>query len=182
MVKLQKSTWRHYIRIWNALLGFVFRTALPGSRTDRLRHQLMNVQNVHLQKTLARGEEIVQLSASGETFGEEATSAMERASDALDNACLDLCISLLDHDLKGDLYESAIIGFLAALGIDPMKGILKEAYHFTPSISGFIKIAQMLVIQKSVIGGRESERLQPADLLDEMRARFSINGVRSPFS
>ncbi|KAM0706259.1 hypothetical protein Q7P35_005584 [Cladosporium inversicolor] len=64
--------------------------------------------------------------------------------------CLELCVSLLDHDLKGDLFESAAIGFLAAIAVDPVKGILKEAYHFTPTLSGFIKIAQMLVIQKAV--------------------------------
>lgn len=115
-------------------------------------------------------------------FGEEATSAIERASDALENACLNLCISLLDHDLKRDLYESAIVGFLATLEIDPVKGILQEAYLFTPTISGFIKITRVLVIQKSVVGSRESEGLQPIDLLDGMRARFLINGVRSPFS
>ena len=40
----------------------------------------------------------------------------------------------------------------------------------------------MLVIQKSVVGAREEEGLQPADLLDEMRAQFLINGVRLPFS
>jgi hypothetical protein len=53
---------------------------------------------------------------------------------------------LLDHDLKGDLFESVVIGFLAVLGIDVEKGILKELYHFTPALSGFIKVAQMLVI------------------------------------
>ena len=89
---------------------------------------------------------------------------------------------MLDHDLKGDLFESAIVGFLAAIAIDPVKGILKEAYHFTPTLSGFIKIAQMLVIQKAVVSARDVESVQPADLLDEMRERFLINGVRSPFS
>jgi len=68
---------------------------------------------------------------------------MEQSCDALDTDCLELCISLLDHDLKGDLFESAVIRFLAAITIDPVKGILKEAYHFTPTLSGFIKIAQM---------------------------------------
>lgn len=129
-----------------------------------------------------KAEEMVQLSAKGEIVGEEATSALEKVSDELDSYCLDLCISILDHDLKGDLFESAAVGFLAAFAIDPIKGVLKEAYHFTPSLSSFIKIAQMLVIQKSVVGARDDEGLQPADLLDEMRARFMINGVRSPFS
>ena len=40
----------------------------------------------------------------------------------------------------------------------------------------------MLVIQKAVVGARDVEGIQPADLLDEMRMRFLINGVRSPFS
>lgn len=36
----------------------------------------------------------------------------------LDDACLELSIALLDHELPGDLFESAVVGFLAALGID----------------------------------------------------------------
>jgi hypothetical protein len=60
--------------------------------------------------------------------------------------CLELCISLLDHNLKSNLFKSTIIGFLVAIAIDPIKGILKEAYYFIPTLSGFIKIAQMLVI------------------------------------
>jgi hypothetical protein len=95
---------------------------------------------------------------------------------------LELCVSLLDHDLKGDLFESAVIGSLAVIAIDPVKGILKEAYHFIPTLSGFIKIAQMLVIQKAIVGVRDVESIQPADLLNEIRLRFLINGVRSPFS
>jgi hypothetical protein len=89
------------------------------------------------------------------TFGEEATSATEQSCDALDMDCLEFCVSLLDHDLKGDLFESAVIGFLVAIAVDPIKGILKEAYYFTPTLSGFIKIAQILVIQKAVVGARD---------------------------
>jgi hypothetical protein len=107
---------------------------------------------------------------------------MEQSCDDLDMDCLELCVSLLDHDLKGDLFESAVVGFLAAIAVDPVKGILKEAYYFTPTLSGFIKIAQMLVIQKAVAGVRDVPSIQPADLPDEMRARFLINGVRSLFS
>jgi hypothetical protein len=46
---------------------------------------------------------------------------------------LELYVSLLDHDLKGDLFESAVIRFLVVITIDPIKGILKEAYHFIPN-------------------------------------------------
>jgi hypothetical protein len=84
--------------------------------------------------------------------------------------------------LRGDIYESVVIGFLAVLGIDSGKGIFKEAYHYTPSLSGFIKIAQMLVIQKAVTTADNDHLMQPADFLDEMRARFMVNGTRSPLS
>jgi hypothetical protein len=147
-----------------------------------LRHQLTSRQTINLYKVIAKGEELAQRYSCGETIGAEATSAMEQLCDDLDMDCLELCISLLDHDLKGDLFESAVVGFLAAIAVDPIKGILKEAYHFTPTLSSFIKIAQMLVIQKAVVGARDVPSIQPADLLNEMRLRFLINGVRSPFS
>ena len=60
--------------------------------------------------------------------------------------------------------------------------MLREAYHYTPFLSGFIKIAQMLVVQKAVVAADEGEAEHPADLLDEMRSRFMIDGTRSPFS
>jgi hypothetical protein len=181
MVKLQKSTWRRYTRIWKALLCFVYRTTQPG-QTVLLRHQLTNSQTAYLHELVIRGERLVQVSGKGEAIGDEAMVAVRRANSAMDEGCLELCISLLDHDLKGDLFESAAVGFLAALAIDPTKGILMEAYHFTPNLSGFIKISQMLVIQKAVIGAMEGEVAEPADLLDEIRARFLVNSVRSPFS
>jgi hypothetical protein len=181
LVKLQKSTWRHYTRIWKALLCFVYRTAQPDLKV-LLRHQLTSRQAANLNKVVAKGEDLAQLPSYDETFGEEATSAMELSCDALDMDCLELCVTLLDQDLKGVLFESAVVGFLAAIAIDPVKGILREAYHSTPTLSGFIKIAQMLVIQKAVVGARDVQSVQPANLLDEMRERFLISGVRSPFS
>jgi hypothetical protein len=124
----------------------------------------------------------VRLSSYSRIVGAEATSAIEQSYNALDIYYLELCVSLLDHNLKDDLFESAIIRSLVAIAIDPVKGILKEAYYFTPTLSGFIKIAQMLVIQKAIIGARDIESIQPTDLLDKMRLRFLINRVRSPFS
>ncbi|KAK3620999.1 hypothetical protein LTR22_025388 [Elasticomyces elasticus] len=126
VVKLQKSTWRSYTRIWKSLLALVYRTSrLSGQRTYR--HQFTPQQ-------------------------------------------------------IEDLLESAVVGFFAVAGVDPAKEILREAYHFTPTLSGFIKIAQMLVIQKAVSAVQVGIAERPADLLDEMRARFLIHGTRSPFS
>jgi hypothetical protein len=39
----------------------------------------------------------------------------------LDQATLDLSITLLDHPLKADLFNSTLVGFLAVLGVDPTR-------------------------------------------------------------
>jgi hypothetical protein len=39
----------------------------------------------------------------------------------LDQATLDLSIALLDHPLKGDLFESTLVSFLVVLGVDPAR-------------------------------------------------------------
>jgi hypothetical protein len=100
----------------------------------------------------------------------------------LDHSCLQFCVSLLDHDLKGSIFESSILGFLAVLGIDEVKGVLREAYHYTPMLSGFIKISQLFVIQLAVHDAEAGIVAHPADLLDEFRERFMIHGTRSLFS
>lgn len=68
------------------------------------------------------------------------------------------------------------------LGIDEAKGVLREAYHYTPMLSGFIKISQLLVIQYAVNATGIGVASDPADLFDELRYRFMILGTRSPFN
>ena len=91
-------------------------------------------------------------------------------------------MSLLDHDLAGDLFESVVVGFLAVEGIDAGKSVLRDACQYSPKLSAFIKIAQMLVIQKAVVVADAGQVEHPAHYLDEMRERFMLNGCRSPFS
>jgi hypothetical protein len=49
---------------------------------------------------------------------ERESDAKNRALSQLDEAYLALSIALLNHPLKGDLFESPIVGFLAVLGVD----------------------------------------------------------------
>jgi hypothetical protein len=60
---------------------------------------------------------------------------------ALDLAYLQFCIALLDHRLIGALYDSAIIGFLAVLGIDKAREGFQEAITYTTHLSAIVKIA-----------------------------------------
>lgn len=96
----------------------------------------------------------------------------------LDRACLRLSITLLDHTLKGDLFESALVGFLAVLDVDGEKKTFRDTYTYTPLLSGLVKIAQMLVVQEAVMQADEDQVEHPADALDGMRERFLVHGTR----
>lgn len=111
-----------------------------------------------------------------------AADAICAARTAVDESCLAFCISLLDQTLNGDIYESAIVGFFAVAAIDTAKNVLREAHLYGSLLSGFVKVAQMLVIQRAVLGVEKGEATHPAELLDEMREKFLVYSTRSPFS
>jgi hypothetical protein len=100
----------------------------------------------------------------------------------VDRACLSLYIILLNHTLKGDLFESAIVGFLAVLRVDFNKELLMKAYLYTLFLSAFVKVGQMLVVQSAVLAVENDLCDGPSDRLNEIRERFLIYGSRSPFN
>jgi hypothetical protein len=83
----------------------------------------------------------------------------------VDRACLFLYIALLDHPLHSNIYNSVIVGFLAILGINS-QGSYHEATTYTPSLSAFVKLSQLLVIQRAVLAIDEDEVDYPTDILD----------------
>jgi hypothetical protein len=100
----------------------------------------------------------------------------------LNRACLQLCIVLLDYTLKGDHFESVVLSFLAVLGIDKNpSSVFRGPLSYSPDLSKFIKMAQMLVVQRSVFAAEDSEVEHPSDMLDEMRERFMVQGSRTAF-
>jgi hypothetical protein len=183
LIRLQKATYRSYEHLWQRLICFVYRSTQPD-QPIQLRHELTPSQSRHLDEMVDYGMEVlayqgqiqrdVNSAIRGSTVGE--------ARALLDRACLRLSIALLDHTLKGDLFESALVGFLAILGVDAEKETFRDAYTYTPSLSGLVKMAQMLVVQEAVIQVDEDQVEHPADALDEMRERFLVHGTRSPFA
>lgn len=175
--KLQKSTYRTYKDVWKRLLCFIYRT-MEYSHAPQLRQRLSNTQVIRYNELLRTVDIVENKCAHGDSTDHE----LRVSRMAVDESCLQLCISLLDHDLNGDIYESAAVGFLAVAAIDQTKNNLREAHLYGATLSGFVKIAQLLVIQRAVVGVERGEAAHPADLLDEMRERFLVYGTRSPFS
>lgn len=170
LVKLQHGTYRAYIYLWKRLLCFAFRSTRPDQRIV-LAHVLTDVQRRSLTEALQVARE-VQLSTPPTDF------LMAR----MDRVCLWLCVSLLDHQLRGSLFESVVLGFLAVLGIDPSNATLQEAYSYTPVLSRFIKISQLLILQRAVSEVEEGRAEYPSDLLEEMCGRFMLDNTASPLA
>ena len=184
MIQLRNSTYRNYKQVFKRLICFAYRTIQPENHVA-LAYRLTTSQLGHLDRMIAVGEDLVALKQSQEQRGgstQDLKAIREPLEARLDRACLHFCIALLDHTLKGDLFESTVVGFLAALAVDPERKILRDAPSFTSSLSAFVKISQMLVIQMSVNMAEEGKIEYPADVLDEMRERFLIYGSRSPFN
>jgi hypothetical protein len=182
MVKLGKNTFRAYKSLWKRLLCFVYRTSLL-TQSIPLPHRLTNAQLFQLDRVICLAED---LSAAQRL--QEIDASPTRAQGVgevvrdLDSACLLLCIALLDHTLQGDHFESVVLSFLAILGIDESPGgVFRGPLSYSPDLSKFIKMAQMLVVERSVVAADDCEVEHPSDMLDEMRERFMVRGSRTAF-
>jgi hypothetical protein len=179
MVKLQKSTYHRYKDLWKRLICFTYRSS-NVNEVPRLRHRLTSRQTALLDELLAVARELVDRRLDGGAYPNEA--AAPYLTQRIDNLCLEFCIAALDHQLKGDIFESVVLAFLAVSGIDTAKSIFFEAPNHTSKLSGFIKIAQMLVLEKAVREVESGMVENALDPLDEMRERFMTINNCTPFS
>ncbi|KAJ5654956.1 hypothetical protein N7490_001959 [Penicillium lividum] len=189
-VKLRRSTYTRYQQVWVRLLSFAYRTSRPGQSIE-LRHQFTPAQLTAIDELERRARRLFRVENPRtseeapyqvEKGVKEATaSPTSRAEEQLDRACLDLSIALLDHEIRADLFESSIVGFMAALGIDARTQTYRDPAHYTSHLSGLVKISQMLVAQQAVYLAEDGHVEHPGDALNEMRDRFLVYGVRAPF-
>jgi hypothetical protein len=171
--KLKEPTYRTYKKVWKQLLCFVYRLAWQ-KKSPELHYFLTPAQDTALEAvlraaaSLAQQQDLDQPPKPGSDWHQE-----------LDRACLLLCIALLDHQLHGNIYDSVVVGFFAVLGINS-QGTYHEATTYTPSLSAFVKLAQLLVVQRAVLAVEADEVDHAADILDTMQDRFMVYGTRSP--
>jgi hypothetical protein len=179
MVKLQKATYHRYKDLWKRLICFTYRSS-DASEAPRLRHSLTSRQTALFDELLAvTKDHLTRLSLGGE-YANEATAPY--VTRRIDDLCLEFCIAALDHHLKGDIYESVVLAFLAVSGIDAAKSKFLEAPNYTSKLSGFIKIGQMLVLEKAVREVESGMVENALDPLDDMRERFMTINNCTPFS
>ncbi|KAF2741676.1 hypothetical protein M011DRAFT_497939 [Sporormia fimetaria CBS 119925] len=143
-------------KAWAHVETQVQNTIQPGEK-DEVSPWLTNTQLLHLDQALHLAEELLSIQRSLESNAmSRGDVRKEEIVCKLDKACLLLCIALLDHILQGDHFESVVLSFLAVLGIDEDPGgVFHGPLTYSPHLSKFIKMAQMLVIQQSVVAAEE---------------------------
>ncbi|KAK4551663.1 hypothetical protein LTR86_010994 [Recurvomyces mirabilis] len=167
VVKLQEGTYRQYKMVWKRAVAFVCRSAYSFD-CAKLPHSLNSEQTARLDAALRLAEEHI--------------AHPHCTTELLDRKCLDLCVSLLDQRLTGNVYSSALVGSLAILGIDEANETFLDATRYTPKLSAFIKIAQLFVLRKAILQVEEGTAVDPLDALDAMRLRFMTLNNPTPFT
>lgn len=79
-----------------------------------------------------------------------AAAANEAGLEAVDRACLDFLVALLDHPLPGSSYDSVLLSALAAVGIRDDGGWASPD-NYTGYYSAIIKVARMLVVRQAFL-------------------------------
>ena len=196
LVKLKESTYRRYKNVWKLLICFVYRV-ISQRELPALPSSLTGAQSASLNRMLHAAELLLHQAqaplAAWEGKGGRRQEASGQADDgrgvvaaleqSLDQACLRFCIALLDHCLLDKIYSSVVVGFLAVLGIyEQEKPRFHNAAAFTTELSAFVKIAQLLVVQRAVVAAETGETEFPAEALEEMQDRFMVFESRSPMA
>ncbi|KAH0551515.1 hypothetical protein GP486_007269 [Trichoglossum hirsutum] len=176
-IKLEAKTIERYQQVWSRLLIYMFRTTESDTRLYRLtedqRQRIADMQ-LAIDRTMQyEGEDLEE--AEEELINEE-----------LDWCCLQLCIALLDHQLDHDEYESVVISYMAIAGLEyiagsqPVQYKFKDALQYTPILSGFIKVVQILTIQYCLEKENRNEVQSCRKLIEELHTWFLVVSTATP--
>ncbi|GKU14558.1 unnamed protein product [Fusarium langsethiae] len=178
---LREDTYKKYSRVLQHLMCYLFRLAWL-KRGPKLHYRLTEGQAVAMMDAVHTASEMSATRGDGQN-----PDHAEEIRKRLDDRCLILMVSLLDHKLYGDVYDSIVVSFLAVMGIrqdvtSSNAQKLSEAAEFTPKLSALIKMGQLLVAERALLAVELDEADFPAYALEEMQDRFMTKDSRSPIS
>ena len=170
------ETLKFYIGTWQRLLCYLIRTSRPrdGEDPPPVLYQLTQTERDRLSAVMSIAEKMSGMPASDVAY--------KGAQKNLDRSIVSLSISLLDHHLSGNEFDSVIVSFLAVAAIDPNRRVFKDVQVCTQSLSAIIKVAQLFVIRQSIDDVEKGKCDYLGDSLDEMRLRFMVCDARTPMA
>jgi hypothetical protein len=123
LVKLRAATYKRCKDSWKRHLAFVYRSNVAKMTANTLRHQLTSCHTALFDRLISQSREVLDSGSD--------TLALNKAEHELDDICLVFSVDLLEHDFKGDLFESAILECLAVMGIDNNSARFHGAHSYT---------------------------------------------------
>lgn len=169
---MDQTTIRAYTQVWRQVLCYLWRAETEGGEASRPKYKLTIKQREsidHLQVGIEYFQQWQEIqgvrSPEGDQNGEAESEEEIKQIKIIQTLVLDFCITLLDHQLQDNEYQSGLISALAVLGIKE-KGGWSDALEYTPKYSAIIKLARLMVVQR----GYEKRQ-------DEIDGKV-INGIR----
>ena len=184
-VRLLDSTYKRYIAIGTQLLAFIFRTNPPiGPAASPPPSEPLNAQfGYRLTPTQARLIGTINTIAVPLSDCPSRPPAVERREDErLGELLAELFIALFNHRLGGALRESALVVFLAVLGVDSVNQTFHQPQQYTPYLSALVKLTQLIVCFYSLTQARAAPGTAPADYLRPLRTEFMLSSAPTPFT
>jgi superfamily II DNA helicase RecQ len=168
------KTMKKYSRYWVSIVSYVWRThKLPSAEAtaadDGSRPTASYAGDRKPRYCLSAGQTMalwrVGQAASAARRGTDSDSNSDSELDdegeeELERRVLALLVSLLDHHLRDDYYQSALVSATAVLGVDRNCG-WKPPPNYTTLLSGVVTVAKMLVLYSAV----QARKREVADLV-----------------
>ena len=182
-VRLLDSTYKRYIGIGTQLLAFIFRTNPIGTASTPSLEPLNAQFGYRLTSNQARLIEIINNISAPLSNSLSRSPAVERLEDErLQELLAELFIALFNHQLGGALRESALVVFLAVLGVDSVNQTFYQPQHYTPYLSALIKLTQLIVCFYSLNQAKAAPGTAPGDYLRPLRTEFMLSSAPTPFT
>jgi hypothetical protein len=194
---LMTATLKQYQQVWLKLLYYVLHTAnqpSPSSSSSSTSVPIP-VQGFHLYQPTADQRSCIRhlkYAAIQVQQQQEVVLAeeLDQLQDEVDTACLELCIALLNHKLEHDEYESAVLSYLAVAALQYIPGQqdgsglpeykLSDAATYIATLSGLIKIAQLLTVEYCLQQQQQGQTASCYSLLEQLHAKFLVTSTVTP--
>jgi hypothetical protein len=167
------------------LFAFIFRTNSIESTSTNVPHSRFGYLLTPKQSSLIRSINIIlDIIAKDSALGLEGLEQrkpIERAEARLPKLITELYIALFNHRLGRALSESALVVFLAVLGIDLTNNGFHPPEQYTPNLSALVKLTQLIVLQYSLYQISRAPSTALADHIKPLRDEFMISTCSTPF-
>lgn len=193
------STMRRYTQVWAKILVYIWRS-FGREDNQRPSYKLTLQQEKKLNKMKLTAKSTLSEKRNQNAHNQRMQQQQEHEPTLIEEACLDFWVSMFDHELRSEEFESGIISALAVLGLNTENEGWNTAMNYTPILSAVVTVMRSLVVYQAWlthkqevqdlidIGSEEREAQAKApsifeevkDMVQRFMTLTTFNGMPSP--